>query len=247
MIKTDRMELKLRYQAPKLQRINRFNYVTIEGCFGYCHSHMFVYNKEQEEAKLHRGEPCFYTDRRFEESYFNLHGKCYLHFSRTRSKKFISKKSAFRLIERCRNIPKGTIVKIESDYVGPYSYLYKVKKDNILDIKYEVSKDSFLRDFTDVNNKMQKLVDTLRGGGFLVQVFNTNIGTICGEYEGEIAIAYGHGKRVGFSTEANPFRGYIDGCENILWGDYLSFDKWSNSNKIDKGREIVDIVSELIN
>jgi len=53
--------------APKGSRQNhRFNYIEIKG-YHYCKSHDFVFNPDEENKKLHQGQPCFYTDSRYEE------------------------------------------------------------------------------------------------------------------------------------------------------------------------------------
>jgi hypothetical protein len=66
------------------------------------------------------------------------------------------------------------------------------------------------------------------------------------EIEGDVAIAYGHNKIIGFSSFKNDLYGYSNGCDNILWDVYGEFDKWSRCNEISKNTSIEEIVEILI-
>jgi len=92
---------------------------------------------------------------------------------------------------------------------------------------------------------MTNLVDALRENGFLVSVYNSNPGFLIGEEEGEIAIAYGHNKKIGFSSHNNSFRGYSNGDDNILFDYFGEFNKWSQCLEIEKKNKIDKIVKLL--
>lgn len=249
--------------APKGWRNNRFNSINIKGDFAYCPSHNFVYDPREEERKLYNAEPCFYTDIRYSESFNNFYKSTYLY----KRYEDISLKSCIRRTLKCHNIPVGTIV-----YFGKSWYYdgkkidngfnFKIKKENKLDIKYEINDPGFFKQFSD-REFSQKLTDELRKNGFIVKVYSNNTNFISGlissaalytgNYvqpdveEGEYAVAYGHGKMIGFSSKNNTFRGYSSGCDDILWYNFDEFDKWSRCNCIDKNTEIKDIIEILKN
>jgi len=135
---------KLGFQAQKNARIKRFNYVSIKGDLHYCKSHNFVYDVEVEKQKLYSGLPNYFTDDRYISGNQNFFKETYLHHSRYRYKKNkynISLKAAFRLVEKTRNIPIGTIVNFSMDYYIAnidLGYRYIVKKDNSFDPDYQV-------------------------------------------------------------------------------------------------------------
>jgi len=231
--------------APKGSRQNhRFNYIEIKG-YHYCKSHDFVFNPDEENKKLHQGQPCFYTDSRYEEGALNYYKVCRLY-----SKKSSSLKSFMRRISKCKNIPVGTSIMFDTGWYYAYKnvdtrYEYKVRKENTFDPNYKISHLSFYNNFQSCEYS-KNLVDVLRDNGFLVQVWNTNPHRIYGEEEGEFAIAYGHDKRVGFSSHKNSFRGYQNGCNNILWEYCDHFDKWSRCGQIPKGTPTKEILKVLI-
>jgi hypothetical protein len=108
----------------------------------------------------------------------------------------------------------------------------------------------------------QELTEELRANGFLVGVSqgNTNflsnmISTAAAytgksiepsEEEGQTAIAYGHGMKIGFSTGRNNFMGYSNGCDNVLYDYFQEFDKWSRCLEISKDLSPKEIVLELL-
>ncbi len=148
---------------------------------------------------------------------------------------------------KCKNIPKETIVYFGKDYYLPnknidFRFEFKVKKENIFKPKYQINEPSFFNLF---ENSSNELVNRLRKEGFLVQVWNSNPGFMYGDNAGEIAIAYGFGKIIGFSTGEESFRGYQNGCKNILWDKFGQFDKWSKCNRIPKNTPIDEIINEL--
>ena len=55
---------------------------------------------------------------------------------------------------------------------------------------------------------------------------------IDGDVEGEIATAYGYGKKIGFSSGQSSYRGYYNGQDNILWDWYGEFNKWNKCCEI---------------
>lgn len=252
------------YQAPKGWRINKFNFIEIKGDFHYCASHNFLYNSELEKEKLYNAQPCFYTDRRFFDGRHNFFGETYLRWKRY-EKNATSLKSCIRKTLHCRNIPIGTIVKFKSDWyysgkkVNP-SYNFKIKKENKFEVKYEINLPGYSRNFTTCEFS-KNLVDALRANGFIVDVHSSNpnflssiIGTAAAytgqehevvEEEGETAIAYGYGKKIGISSSNSTLYGYSYACENILWDHFGEFDKWSRCNEIPKTTPIDQIVEIL--
>jgi hypothetical protein len=254
--------VKLGHQAPKGYRINNCNSIHIEGELHYCESHNFMYNSEEEEKKLYRGEPCYYTDTRFVDSWNNFYNSVYL-FNNRRNP--ISIKSAIRRTRECKGIPKGTIVDFGKSwyYRGKKidnSFNFKIKKENPIDIDFEINDPSYKENFTNCEFS-QKLTDALRENGFIVRVtkntdfltgmINTASAYTGGEYadpttDGEIALAYGHGKKIGFSSFKNDYMGYSYGVDNILWDAFGYFCKWSRCNEIPKTTSVDDIVKELL-
>jgi len=267
------MNEKLGHQAPKGYVFNRyFNYIEISGDLHYCESHDFVFNEVEEERKLHNAEPCFYTDARYGGGRHNFFKNCYLIFTRHNwGKKYsLTLKTCMRIIKHCRNIPVGTIVDFRMDwyYSGKKSkrpismgYKYKVRNENLFDPKYEINGKSYSRNFEDVWAK--ELTEELRANGFIVSVSKGNPNFIMGmlatatEYttgkregdvdeEGQIATAYGHGMRIGFSTGNNTFQGYSNGRKEVLFDYFQEFNKWSRCYGIDKSLTPKEIVTELL-
>lgn len=258
---------KLGHQAPRLYRYNNyFNHIVIRGDYHYCESHKFVYNCDEEERKLYNAEPCYYTDGRYVDGRHNYYKDCHLYFSRRGWKQDITLKSCIRRTLKCRNIPVGTIVDFTRDwyFAGKkidFSYRFKVSKENNFDPKYEINIPKFNRNF-DNDQWAQELTEELRANGFIVGVSqgNTNflsnmISTAAAhvgknietsEEEGQTAIAYGHGMKIGFSTGRDTFMGYSDGCDNVLYDYFQEFDKWSNCNRISKDLSPKEIVLELL-
>lgn len=230
------------YLAPKGSRQKWFSSVKVEGLH-YCKSHNFFFDPKVEEEKLHNGQPCFYTDSRYTEG-LNYYKECYLLISGIYE---FSLKSLRRKVRKARNIPVGSTVKFCTSWYYPNNtFLYKIRIENKFEPNYQVSRLSFHNNFLNCN-RSKELVDILRDVGFLVEVWNTNPGFLIGGEEegGEFAIAYGHGKKVGFSSHNNSFRGYQNGCENILWDKYGDFDKWSRCNEISKESSFEEILEIL--
>lgn len=257
-------KIKLGHQAPKHWRVNKFNSIEIEGDLHYCFSHNFVYNCEEEERKLYNAEPCYYTDGRFVDTIHNYFHNTYLYWTRYHN---ISLKSCIRRTLQTKNIPVGTIVEFKKSWYYPKrnidnSYKFKIKKFNPLDIDYEINLPEYKRNFNNCEFS-QKLTDALRANGFIVGVSKGNpnfissmisaaatyTGKVIEEQEenGQIAVAYGHGKKIGFSSGKNNFMGYNNGCENILYDFYGEFNKWSQCIEIHKSTPIDKIINELIN
>jgi len=253
---------KLGHQAPKGYRVNRFNSIEIEGDFAYCKSHNFVYNSEIEEEKLYKGLPCYYTDIRFIDTIHNYYKNCMLYWTRWKD---ISLKSCIRRTLNCMNIPAGTIVDFNKSWYHPgkkidLSYQFKIKKENKFNIKFEISDPNFSKNFNTCEFS-KNLTDALRSNGFIVNVKSKNINFISSllstaaaytgqdvsvnEEEGEIAIAYGYGKKIGYSSKNNTFMGYYNGCDNILFDYFGEFNKWSQCNEINKTTPIEDIIKIL--
>ncbi|MDA3780208.1 MAG: hypothetical protein PF487_08355 [Bacteroidales bacterium] len=257
--------IELGHQAPKgfkVNKINRFNSIEISGDLHYCYSHNFVYNCEKEESKLYNAEPCYYTDNRFVDDTNNFFKNTYLYWTRWSS---ISLKACIRRTLQTKNIPVGTIVDFKKSWYYrcrniDNGYKFKIRKFNPLDIKYEINMPKYKRNF-DNDVFSQKLTDTLRAKGFIVGVSKGNpnfiskmISTAAAykgnqldvtDDDGQSAVAYGHGRIIGFSTSKNNFRGYSNGCENILYDFHGKFNKWSQCIEIHKSTPIDEIIKEL--
>lgn len=264
-----RVDGKLGHQAPKGWRINdHFNHIEIEGDLHYCYSHDFVYNEVEEERKHYNGEPCHYTDNRYGDGRHNYFKNCHLYFSRSKwGKRFeLTLKACIRRTLRTRNIPVGTIVRFSRDwYHGgkkiDFSYRFKVKKENRFDPEYQINMPSYSRNFDD-SEYCQKLTDLLRANEFIVSVSKGNPNFIMGmlatasEYatgkrgedvddEGQIATAYGHGMKIGYSTGNNSYRGYSCGMNNILFDYFGEFNKWSQCYELSKDMTPEEVVKQL--
>lgn len=256
-------QVKLGHQAPKGYRINNCNSIHIEGELHHCVSHNFMYNEEEQERKLYNAEPCYYTDNRFIDGFNNFYNSVYLFNRRHES---ISIKSAIRRVNKCQGIPKGTIIDFSKSwyYRGKNfsnSFNFKVKKENPIDIKFEINEPSYKANFTNCEFS-QKLTDALRENGFIVSVtkntdFLTGMINTATAYtgsgelkdpttDGEIALAYGHGKKIGFSSFKNDYMGYSYGIDSILWDAHGHFNKWSQCNEIPKTTSVDDIIKELL-
>jgi hypothetical protein len=237
------MNTKLGHQSK--WAVDDYNYINIEGLH-HCDSHNFCYNPEDEELKLYNAKPCIYTDERYHLSKNNWSGHTYLYSGRFKP---ISLKSCIRRTLACRNIPVDTIVKFQHSWhtVGKKintSYLFKVRKENIFEPNYQVTKGRYLNNFKECN-RSQELVGALRANDFLVEVWNINPHILIGEEQGELAIAFGNGYKIGFSSQDNTFMGYGDGTDNILYTKGIDFDKWSRCNLINKQESIGNILEVL--
>ena len=259
--------MKLGHQAPKGWRYNNyFNHILIRGDLHYCQSHDFVYDCVEEERKLYNAEPCYFTDKRYSDSPHNYYKDCYLYWSRNFWNASISLKSCIRRTLKCKNIPVGTIVNFTRDWYYTknkvdLSYCFKIRKENRFDPQYEINMAKFRRNF-DNCERSQQLTDALRANGFIVGVSKGNPDFISGMISmasayangkptditddgGQIAVAYGHGRMIGFSSGENSFRGYGNGCENVLYDFFQEFNKWSQAIEIHKTTPIDDIIKEL--
>jgi len=259
---------KLGHQAPKGWRYNRnFNHVYISGDLHYCLSHDFVYDSEEEERKLYNAEPCYYTDSRYVDTKHNYYKDCYIYFSRSRWKNAdITLKSCIRRTLQCRNIPVGTIVEFQRDWYMEkkkidFRYLFKIRKENNFDPKYEINLARYNRNF-DNDVWAQELTEELRANGFLVGVSKGNTNFIsnmistaaaytgqhheASQEEGQTAIAYGHGMKIGFSTGRDTFMGYSIGTNSVLFDYFEEFNKWSQCYEISKDLTPKEIVQELL-
>lgn len=256
------------YQAPKGRRLNSgFNRIEVRKMH-YCWSHDFWFNTEEQDRLLHEGKPCFYTDC-YGEGRHNFYGEGCMFFV---NKHYgITLKKAIRMVKRTRNLPVGTIVEIGHPYYGigkkskksfSFAYNFKITKENKFDPQYEVSRPSFSDNFN-TDQKAKDLTDLLRANGFLVSVSSKNTNFISGmiasaavyvgkemeadDEEGEIATAYGHGLRVGYSANNSTFRGYSYGVKNILFDKWDEFNKWSQCREISKETSNEEILQILLN
>jgi len=253
---------KIGHHAPQNYIRNKFNSIEIEGDFAYCKSHDFLYNPEIENKKLYDGLPCYYTDKRVFDGPFNFYNNTMIFWSRRKS---ISLKACIRKTLRCDNIPKGTRVSFNKGYCYrgkniDNSYSFKVKKETHNFFEYQINLPGYSNNFKTCEFS-KRLTDVLRENGFIVNVTNGNanflssmvahassyIGkeSVIDEEEGETAVAYGFGKKIGFSSKNNTLYGYSNACDNILWDNFGEFDKWSRCNEIPKTMDVTDIIKIL--
>lgn len=257
--------IKRGFQSPKEYRANEFHHINIDGLLHYCPSHHFVFDTEKEEEKLYNAQPCMYTDGRYSDGRYNFFHQTQLYFARAhkvklhdnkwckvnrnpkKRKKPISLKSCLRRMRKLKGLPKGTLVKFYPDwsYTGiDQNYVYIENRENNFQPEYEINYNSFSKNFLNDNHSVE-LVNLLRSEGFIVSVYNCNPGFIYSEEEGEYAVAYGYGKKIGFSSNKNSFRGYSNGIDNILYDFYGEFDKWSRCVEIKKDTPIETIIKIL--
>ena len=258
---------KFGWQAPIGARYNTFNYIRIEGDLHYCISHNFVYNVKEHQKLLYWGKPCYYTDNRFIDSLHNYYYECNLFWKRS-IKKGISLKSCIRRVNKCHNIPEGTIVRFEKSWHIPnkkssLDFIYKTKNEKIHPLTFEINIPEYFTNFKTCEFSY-RLTNELRKNGFIVNVQSKNSSFILGMFktallytgkdssdfedqnDGEIATAYGHGLKIGFSSGNNNYRGYHNGCDNILFDFYEEFDKWSRCWEIEKTKSPEEIVQILL-
>lgn len=242
--------IKLGHQAPKGWRINNCQYIEVEGRFNYNPQYNFVYDQKEELYKLYQGQACYYTDARFDAiSYTGGISNITVLKLHPKTRRYISHKSAIRKLLKLKGLPIGTLVELRKNWYYikhpklDNTFIFKVKKENPIDITYEINHASLFRDFS-TSGKEQELVIALRNNGFLVSVTKDNLHDPNGEYE-EVATAYGYGKKVGFSALGLPVHGYYNGTDKVLWDIYGEFDKWSKCNHISMflpTEEILDIL-----
>jgi hypothetical protein len=234
----DNMDIKLGHQAPSGLRLNRFNYVGLSDTnLKYCDSHNFVFDSEEENRKLHNGEACFYTDRRYSEYSGDSYKELRLYSGRFSP---ISLKSCIRRVRRCKNIPVGTVMEFDCSWYYVHAkhqnkYLFKIREDVKFDPGYEVNKPSFYANFS-TDERAAELVGKLRENGFLVSVVNG---------DKEYAVAYGYGKRAGITSHDNSFLS-AHSTGSVLWDWNEEFNKWSQCNEIPKDTPIDEIVLTLM-
>jgi len=254
---------KLGFQAPKNCRYKHFSNISINGDLAYCKSHDFMYDSEVEEEKLYNGQACYYTDNRYYDGHGNFFKNSYL-AQQPKGVRGFPLKTCFRIVEGIKNIPIGTIIDFKQNWyiIGKnvnFDYRYKVKKEIKFDPDYKINKSSFAGNFTN-DQRCKQLVDLLRENGFLVSV-SANTSFLLGMIEraskltgkkpintsidGEIATVWGYGKKIGFSSYDNDYRGYSNGCNNILWDKFGEFNKWSQCYEIDKKASLKEIIKIL--
>ena len=264
--------IKRGHQAPPGYRANRqryFNMIYIDNTdLHYCKSHNFLYNNNNEEEKLYNGQPSIFTDKKFIEGDNNFFKSVYTYISRVKRRtpkhiniggkvnrtpkkknKPLSLKACIRRAKKLKGVPKGTIIEFKTNwYIRgkniDTSYLFIKNKEDKYKPTFEVNIDSYFANFK-MDPISAQLVNKLRENGFLVQVWNSNLGFINGEFEGEIAIIFGYEKKIGFSSFNNPFRGYHIGCENILFDYFGEFDKWSRCRCLSKTTPMEEIIEKL--
>jgi hypothetical protein len=249
------------YQAPKGHRVDYgFAGVEVEGDWNYCKSHNLWYNNKEQKKLLHYGKPCISTDASFRDGDNHYHTGVLSIGRPTRGKygKTLSLKAAIRRFNKTYNLPKGMVVDVNHNCYLPkqhkgqksHSMGYKFVNKNfkVKDVSFEVTKRSFSNNFT-FDDKAKELVNLLRENGFLVSV--THSDTYKCEYtdyvepEHEVAIAYGHGIRVGFtSNDSDGLTTY--GISDVLFDRWNWFNKWQQCEGIPKTTPNQEIVNRLI-
>jgi hypothetical protein len=263
--------LKRGYRCAKEWRPRYFGLIHIDGDLHFCPDGNFVYNTEKEEDKLYMGQPCIYTDIRFDtDKGMNYYHSTYVYYTRHKfddlrrqsklgkpnrtprdwGKLPLSLKSCIRKVRKIKGIPKGTVIEFGNHWYYPgtgnipsYVYIHDGKDSDFIP-DYQINAECYTARFTS-DEWANELTDKLRAAGFLVAVWKSNPGFIFGESEGEIATVYGFNKKIGFSTGNNDFRGYGAGCENVLYDYRNYFDKWSKALTIKKTKPIDEIVRQL--
>lgn len=223
---------KIGYLAPKGYRWNEFQCIKLPNNLGYCSSHNFVFNYEEERVKLYNGDPCIYTDSRYKisEEVYN---------ARRKGSKFVrTLKSLFRIVEKIRNLPVGIIIKFTNNWYFAdknftIAYNYKVKSSKLFNPNYEVNDLQYLDNLSD-----SELALALSEKGFLIRT----------EYDGYIDysksereynkdvkyyFAYGYGKIAIFANEDIENLG-CRGSKYVMWDKVGCFDKFSKCNTINK-------------
>jgi len=207
--------------------------------------HNIIYDKQKMEELMAWGQPSIYTDVRFDTEYeMHLFWK---------SRKDKSLEACIRRLNKTRGLMKGDKILIKNAYMSRTSknkpvsldYIYRVKEDRPLDIKWEIN-GPYINNLFKSDEWANKLTLDLRKAGFIVNVYNSNPNRLIGEELGQIAIAWGWGKRVGFSSGSNNFMGYKDGEKNVLFDKWDCFDKWSRCETISKSESIESIVEKLM-
>lgn len=251
--------MKLGYQCYKKQQVPLFNYIEIEGEYGYCYSHNFIYNKEEEEEKLYNGQPCIYTDNRYLRN-TEWGGKAEIVSSRWND---FSLDFAKRISKRLKNVPNNTIIKFKKSWYQKGidgNYYYKSKNSKKFDPQYQINRNSYFDSFTECPFS-KELTNRLRKEGFIVSVKKENPHKImsliqsASDFTGEkfnysppvqeIAVAHGYGKQIGWSSSNNDLFGYSNGINNILWDRFGEFNKWSQCYEIPKTSSIKEIIKIL--
>ncbi len=259
---------RLGYQAPKKYRVKSdFGRIEVKDMH-YCKSHNFWYDTEEQDRLLHEGKPCIHTDINFVEGNYNFYGEGSMGWWRRNG---ISLKSAIRKARKTKNLPLGTIIDISHNCYGTFKkskksyslgYKFKVRNENKFEPDYKINAPVFLQNFN-TDDKSKELTDLLRANGFVVAVNSKNKSFISSmiataaaytgqsmdvdEEEGEIATAYGHGLRIGYSSNQSTYRGYSYGVKNVLFDKWDEFDKWSRCREISKETPNEEILEILLN
>ncbi len=258
------MNNKKGYMCAKGWRPRKFAIIHIDGNFHYNPSNNTIYNYEIEKDKLYMGLPCVFTDKDFDTTnglnyykstyLYKTYRKChnnhtnkdYCKINRNPKKKqhLLSLKACIRKVNKCKGIPKGTIITFDNHYYYPNSknrpiYVYKHNKNSSININSKINIKNYSNMFT--NNKWcNELTIKLRELGFIVGIYSD-------DEDGEYATAFGFNKMIGFSTDSNNYCGYTLGKNNVLYDYRGYFNKWSQCNTISKLTSINEIVNQLTN
>ena len=244
------MNIKLGHQAPIGVRVNTCQDITVDGRFKYNPKYNLVYDHKKESYKLHQGQACYFTDARFNalsEQQFSYINDELTFLNLDCEGKNISHKAAIRKILRCKGFPVNTLVtfhkswKYKKHQFLDNSFIFKIKKDN--PVSYNITEPSFFANVT-LCDKAQELVVALRSNGFLVSVIKNTLDDYT-EWQ-EVAIAYGYGKKVGFSPIGMPVQHCYYGLDRVLWDTYENFGTWSRCNYIPMSLPTENIVSVLL-
>jgi hypothetical protein len=228
---------------------------------------------EDENRKLHYGEPCSYLDSRIYQDDFVSSS----YFTRYRKKKY-SKKQILNILDGIYNVDKGAYMVISSNqqlvrkstnekkrfklYHKPSYKRFRFRNDLI-------QSPAFTSNFKN-DEKANELITKLRAIGFVCKIQfekeyiydleqgqteyngrsitseNINENLTLNSIEVECAVCYGMGIRIGISENKFSLFGYSNGCDNILFDKYDYFNKWSQCEEISKDNTIDEIITKLI-
>lgn len=169
--------------------------------------------------------------------------------------------ACIRRMRQVKGLPRGVEVTFGNSWYytksknePTYVYIHDGKNGDYRP-DYKVTKGEYFNNFTN-DEKGNELIARLRANGFIVKVYdyeddeyddNEENPQVIRTFNVEMAIAYGHNKMIGISSNNNHLNGYYNGCDNILYDFRGCFDKWSRALEIPKNKSIDDILDILVN
>ena len=232
----NRRKLTLGHNAPKGRRYTQECYERIFFPYGLAYHKGLnaVFDEYENEVLLYTGKACIYTDKRFyfpqnRIPFFYLEGRFI-----DASDRYIGLKKAKRILKRIKNLPKGTVIWLQSP--SNDGFLYKVTKPTpVWEPEYQVDLPEYAANF-EAGTYEYDLTNALRAAGFLVAVdFSLN--------DGGFATAFGHLLTVGFEGKSQDTHERLGRA--IRWDSLGSFNKWSQANCIVR-RPVAEVVQILL-